>query len=125
MAAYAVKTEVTASLNTKQATLTAGTSPTGSQAILSGSTIKNIIPGTGMSLSSDANGIVITCRDAYTKTETDDKLILKSSHDSGHRCIGHQTNHTYRRYCINWFTSNFIRVYREKHCPWDWINLII
>ena len=74
MAAYAVKTEVTTALNTKQDTLTAGTASTGSQAILSGSTIKNIIPGTGMSLLSDVNGIVITGRDAYTKEEVNTNI---------------------------------------------------
>ena len=48
MVNYAVKTEVTTALNTKQATLTAGTASTGSQAILSDNTIKNIVPGTGV-----------------------------------------------------------------------------
>ncbi len=49
MVNYAIKTDVTTSLNTKQATLSAGTATTGSQSILSGSTIKNIVPGTGIS----------------------------------------------------------------------------
>ncbi len=70
MTNYAPKTDVTASLNTKQATLSAGTASTGSQSILSGSLIKNIVPGTGISLLSDVNGITVTDIDAYTKTET-------------------------------------------------------
>ena len=74
MVNYAVKTEVTTALNTKHATLTAGTASTGSQAILSASIIKNIALGTGVTLSSDANKIVITGIDAYTKTEVNQKI---------------------------------------------------
>ena len=75
MVNYAVKSEVTASLSTKQPTLTAGTASTGSQAILSASIIKNIAPGTGVTLSSDANKIVITGIDAYTKTEVNQNIV--------------------------------------------------
>jgi hypothetical protein len=66
---YALKTDVTSSLNTKQATLSTGTASTGSQAILSGTTIKTIVPGTGVSLSSDVNGITVTGIDAHNKTK--------------------------------------------------------
>ena len=38
--------------------------------------------GVAISLSSDANGITITGRDAYTKTETDNALSLKANASS-------------------------------------------
>ena len=79
MTNYALNTDVTASLNTKQATLSTGTATTGSQSILSGSLIKTIVPGTGISLSSNVNGITVTGIDAYTKTETTNFLNAKAN----------------------------------------------
>ena len=73
MTDYALKTYVTTAVGTKQATLTTGTAVTNSQAILSGSIIKTIVPGTGISLSSDANGIIVTGTDAYDKANIDGK----------------------------------------------------
>ena len=70
----ALKTYVTTAVGTKQATLTTGTAVTNSQAILSGSIIKTIVPGTGISLSSDANGIIVTGTDAYDKSNIDGKI---------------------------------------------------
>ena len=49
MTDYALKTDVTTAVSTKQATLSTGTASTGSQSILSGTTIKAIMPGTGIS----------------------------------------------------------------------------
>ncbi len=72
--AKANASDVTTSLNTKQATLTAGAATTGSQSILSGSTIKNIVPGTDRSLSSDVNGVTVTGRDSYTKDQVHAKI---------------------------------------------------
>ena len=72
--AKANASDVTTSLNTKQATLSAGTASTGSQSILSGSTIKKIVPGPGISLSSDVNSVTVTGRDSYTKSEVDTKI---------------------------------------------------
>ena len=53
----------------KQNTLTAGTASLGSQAIVAGTIVKNVISGLGITLNSDDNGIVITGRGAYTRTE--------------------------------------------------------
>ncbi len=71
--------DVTTSLNDTQATLTAGTASLGSQSFLSEATIKHIINGLGISLFSDANGIVLTGRDAYTKTKADSLLNAKAT----------------------------------------------
>ena len=74
MTEYALKTYVTTAVSTKQATLSNGTAATNSKAILSGSTIKNSVPGTGISLTSDANNITVTGVDAYDKPNIDSKL---------------------------------------------------
>ena len=74
MADYALKTYVTTAVSTKQATLSTGLASTGSQSILSGTTIKTIVPGTGVSLSSDVNGIAVTGIDAYDKANIDSKI---------------------------------------------------
>ena len=58
---------------------TSGTSSLDSQAIISESVIKNLKPGTAITLTSDDNSIIISTRDAYTKTETDTQLALKSN----------------------------------------------
>ncbi len=67
-------TTINTNVTAKQATLSAGTAVTGSQAILSGTTIKHIVNGTGISLSSDVNGITVTGIDAYDKSNIDSKL---------------------------------------------------
>ena len=75
MTNYALKTDVTAAVSTKQATLSNGTAITNSKAILSGSTIKNIVPGIGsISLTSDENNITITGINAYTVDQVNTKF---------------------------------------------------
>ena len=69
MTDYALKTYVTTAVGTKQATLSNGTEVTNSKTILFGNIIKNILPGTNISLSSDDNKITINGIDAYTKSE--------------------------------------------------------
>ena len=64
-----VSTATQTAFHLKQNTLTAGTASLGSQSILAGTIVKNIISGLAITLNSDDNGIVITGRDAYTKTE--------------------------------------------------------
>jgi hypothetical protein len=61
---------------------TSGTSTLDSQAIISGSVIKNLKPGTAITLSSDDNSIIISGRDAYTKTESDTNYYYKSFIDN-------------------------------------------
>jgi hypothetical protein len=61
---------------------TSGTSSLDSQAIISGSVIKNLKPGTAITLTSDDNSIIISGRDAYTKTETDANYYYKSFIDN-------------------------------------------
>jgi hypothetical protein len=67
MTNYALKTDVATAVSTKQATLSTGLASTGSQSILSGTTIKTIVPGTGISLSSTANGITVTGIDFFPR----------------------------------------------------------
>ena len=74
MADYALKTDVTSAVNTRQATLGNGTAITNSQAILATDKIKNIVPGTGISMVSNDNNITITGVDAYNKDEITTKI---------------------------------------------------
>ena len=69
-------TTINTNINAKQATLVAGGAAVSGlqQAILSGSTIKNILAGTGISLASGSNNITITGIDAYTKSAVDTKF---------------------------------------------------
>ena len=73
MTNYAPKTYVTTAVSTKQATLSNGTAATNSKAVLSVNIIKNIVPGTGISLTSDENYITVTGIDAYDKSNIDGK----------------------------------------------------
>ena len=61
---------------------TSGTSSLDSQAIISGSVIKNLKPGTAITLTSDDNSIIISGRDAFTKTESDTNYYYKSFIDN-------------------------------------------
>ena len=74
MVDYALKTYVTSAVNTRQATLGNGTAITNSQAILATDKIKNIVPGTGISMVSNDNNITITGVDAYNKDEITTKI---------------------------------------------------
>ena len=74
MVDYAHKTYVTSAVNTRQATLGNGTAITNSQAILATDKIKNIVPGTGISMVSNDNNITITGVDAYNKDEITTKI---------------------------------------------------
>ena len=67
---YALKTYVTDAVGVKQATLSAGTTVTNAQASLSGTKIKNIVPGTGISMTADANNITITGQAALSAGTT-------------------------------------------------------
>ena len=89
-------TTINSNITNKQATLSAGTIATNSQAVLSGSIIKNIIPGTGTSIVSDANNITINSTDTYTKTE-----ILQQMSD-----------------LIKWCTRNYEHIKRNSKCHW-------
>ena len=64
-------TTINTNITNKQATLSNGTTATNSKAILFGNIIKNIVPGTNISLTSDDNNITITGIDAYDKTNID------------------------------------------------------
>ena len=60
-------TTINTNITNKQASLSNGTTATNSKAILSGNIIKNIVPGIGVSLTSDDNNITITGVDSYSK----------------------------------------------------------
>ena len=70
------KTETDVELNKKQVTLVVGASAVSGlqQPILSTNIIKNILAGTGITLSSGANNITITGIDAYSKSAVDTKF---------------------------------------------------
>ena len=70
------KTETDVELNKKQVTLVVGASAVSGlqQPILSTNIIKNILAGTGITLSSGTNNITITGIDAYSKSAVDTKF---------------------------------------------------
>ena len=65
---------INTNITNKHATLSNGTAVTNSQAILSGNNIKNIVPGTGISLASDENNITVTGVDAYDRANIDGQI---------------------------------------------------
>ncbi len=67
-------TTINTNITAKQPTLSTGTLATGSQALLSGATIKSLLSGTGISLVSGPSNITITGIDVYTKSEVNNKL---------------------------------------------------
>ena len=68
-------TNINSKIDAKQATLNNGTAVTNSQAILSGTKIKNIVPSTGISMTSNIDNITITGIDSYDKLNIDAKLL--------------------------------------------------
>ena len=68
-------TNTNSKIDAKQATLNNGTAVTNSQAILSGTKIKNIVPSTGISMTSNIDNITITGIDSYDKPNIDAKLL--------------------------------------------------